>query len=113
MDVEVLAPAAEPGSAQGTGSARGAKSGNEECAVLSAAEYGQAVTEVLIEELTAITGAELSRVRDRLVTMAGRHRWLSGTETDIGVNSDGNPSGVAPVSVIQVRTTDGSGEPAS
>jgi cold shock CspA family protein len=49
---------------------------DELCDVLSASEFGQQVTDVLIDMVPDVTGAQIMRVRRRLVAFAQAHGWV-------------------------------------
>jgi cold shock protein len=49
---------------------------DELCDVLAASEFGQQITDVLIEVVPDATGAQIMRVRRRLVAFAQGHGWV-------------------------------------
>ena len=51
---------------------------DELCDVLSVAEYAQQITDVLIDAVPAITGAQIMRVRQQLVAFAQQRGWVDG-----------------------------------
>jgi cold shock CspA family protein len=46
------------------------------CDVISAVTFGQKVTDVLIDAAPAVTGAQISEVRKRLLAFARQHGWI-------------------------------------
>lgn len=46
------------------------------CEVLSVAEFGQEITDVLIDVIPTVTGAQITRVRQRLTAPARRRGWV-------------------------------------
>jgi CspA family cold shock protein len=48
------------------------------CDVLTANEFGQEVAAVLIEEAPELRGAQIVRVRQRLLGIAEQHGWIEG-----------------------------------
>jgi CspA family cold shock protein len=65
------------GAAPSVGESRDAL-GDEDgvCDVLSAKTFGAAVTELLIDQVPTLTGAQISQVRQRLLVMARSHGWV-------------------------------------
>lgn len=60
-----------------TSAAPARRSGQDDmCDVLSPAEYAQEITDVLIDELPTITGAQISRIRERILTAAEARGWV-------------------------------------
>lgn len=46
------------------------------CDVISAAQFAQKVTEILIEVAPQVTGAQINQVRQRLLAFGRRHGWV-------------------------------------
>jgi cold shock protein len=46
------------------------------CDVVSASAFAQKVTDVLIEVTPGVTGAQITEVRQRLLSFARRHGWI-------------------------------------
>lgn len=46
------------------------------CDVISAAQFTQKVTEILIEVAPQVTGAQINQVRQRLLAFGRRHGWI-------------------------------------
>ena len=65
-------PAASDSAAGGT------RSGDDEvmCDVLSAMELRTELTEALLDAVPEMTAAQILRVRERVVRIAGRHNWV-------------------------------------
>lgn len=71
-----LAPIRPSGPPMVRDGALGAGDDDELCDVLSASEFGQQITDVLIEVVPDVTGAQIMRVRRRLVAFAQAHGWV-------------------------------------
>jgi CspA family cold shock protein len=50
----------------------------EVCDVLSARDLGSAITELLIEHVPALTGAQISEIRNHFTVLARSHGWVEG-----------------------------------
>jgi cold shock protein len=48
------------------------------CDVLSAAEFGQELTELLLMNVSSLTGAQILDVRQNMLELAGKHGWVDG-----------------------------------
>lgn len=46
------------------------------CDVISAAQFAQKITEILIEVAPQVTGAQINQVRQRLLVFGRRHGWV-------------------------------------
>ncbi|MEO3928968.1 cold shock domain-containing protein [Micromonosporaceae bacterium B7E4] len=62
-------PAAKPRPSRAAGD-------DELCDVLSGAEFSAEVTELLIEKVPSLTGAQIGAIRQQLVGLARSHGWV-------------------------------------
>lgn len=46
------------------------------CDVISAAQFAQKITEILIEVAPQVTGAQINQIRQRLLVYGRRHGWI-------------------------------------
>jgi cold shock CspA family protein len=78
--------AAEPGSLRAThtyvtgpatrAGSYGSEMSDDLCEVLSEPEFIQEVTELVITRAPSVTGAQILEIRDGLIGMARKHRWV-------------------------------------
>ncbi|MFI5982583.1 cold-shock protein [Streptomyces sp. NPDC051555] len=76
----VTPPAAAATSAPSTGTSTGrAATGDDAlCDALSRSQYLREVTEVLLESVPTLTGAQIVQVRNRFLQVAQGHGWIEG-----------------------------------
>jgi cold shock CspA family protein len=55
---------------------RVARDDDDLCEVIPATEYAQVLTDILIEAVPTVTGAQITQVRKRLVDYAKRYGWV-------------------------------------
>jgi hypothetical protein len=46
------------------------------CDVLSPDEFGQELTELLLDNASSLTGQQIRQVRQGVLALAGKHGWL-------------------------------------
>ncbi len=78
-DVRLLSDGADtPASARPAPAARADRAPDEEatCEILSTGDFRQELTEAFIEAAPELTGAQIVRLRERVIRLATSHEWL-------------------------------------
>ena len=74
--LDLPAPAPGGSGAVRTRSTAPGREDDDLCEVLTVAEFGQEITDVLIDVIPTVTGAQITRVRQRLTAPARRRGWV-------------------------------------
>ncbi|MFJ7204610.1 cold-shock protein [Streptomyces sp. NPDC098789] len=72
------AASASGGASTGTSTGRAAAGDDALCDALSRSQYLREVTEVLLESVPTLTGAQIVQVRNRFLQVAQGHGWIEG-----------------------------------